>query len=186
MAESLRNFVPIGGGEMTQGFPSPDTSTSLTHAVHIAAKIATDLKRMQRFYGQPSEEWRRGFEAEAIELLKEGYVSNVFYGFLRDGLWIEPTLFYTARDLHGDAAGDDDPGRVLPGAPTNGASFHSYLSLNSAWMQLTPDQKKEFNKRLPFQRGDGPEPSTDGHWIRDSAYSSGTRATERAMLRSLP
>src|SRR5260363_252520 len=36
-------------------------------------------------------------------------------GFLRDGKWIEPTLRYTARDLAGMAANNDDPGRVRPG-----------------------------------------------------------------------
>ena len=28
---------------------------SVTHARHMAAKVATDLRRMQRFYGYPSD-----------------------------------------------------------------------------------------------------------------------------------
>ena len=83
----------------------------------MAAKVATDLKRMQRLYGQ-AERHRdiAAYETEIIEFLKEGYLGTVTYGFRRDGNWIEPTLRYTARDLAGFAANDDDPGRVRPGA----------------------------------------------------------------------
>ena len=31
------------------------TTFTVTHARHIAAKVATDLKRLQRFYGKPSD-----------------------------------------------------------------------------------------------------------------------------------
>jgi len=81
----------------------------------MAAKVATDLKRMQRFYGSPSDRASR-LRAEITEVLKEGYLGTVTYGFRRDGNWIEPTLRYTARDLAGSTANDDDPGRVRPGA----------------------------------------------------------------------
>ena len=71
------------------------TTFALTHARHIGAKVATDLKRMQRFYGQPSDGYIADFETEVVELLKEGYLGTVIYGFQRDGGWIEPTLRYT-------------------------------------------------------------------------------------------
>jgi hypothetical protein len=34
---------------------SESTTFTLTHAKHMAAKVATDLKRMQRLYGYPSD-----------------------------------------------------------------------------------------------------------------------------------
>ena len=52
---------------MTYSYSESHTFTR-THAVHIAAKVATDLKRMQRFYDEPSDEWIKKFEAEVIEL----------------------------------------------------------------------------------------------------------------------
>ncbi|MFX9284151.1 hypothetical protein ABTN93_19105, partial [Acinetobacter baumannii] len=76
------------------------------------------------------------FEAEATEMLKAGYLETVTYGFKRDGNWVEPTLRYTARDLAGTAANDDDPGRVRPGADISEASFYSYMTYTSAWFQL--------------------------------------------------
>ena len=69
---------------------------------------------MQRFYGSPSDSAIRDYETEVIEYLKAGYLQSVWYGFKRDGNWIEPSLKYDARDLALDA-GDDDPGRVRPG-----------------------------------------------------------------------
>ena len=171
---------------MTDSYSDSHTMTfTSTDAVYIAAKVATDLKRMQRFYGEPSDEWIQNFETEVIGLLMSGYMGTVTYGFKRGGYWIEPTLFYTARDLSGVTASDDDPGRIRPGASIDGASFHSYLTHSSAWYQLSPAQREEFAKQLPFQRSDGQESGVDGYLRKDLTYSAGNRALDRASLRHL-
>ena len=170
---------------MSYSYTITDTvSFTRTHARHIAAKVATDLKRMQRFYGAPPDNWIDAFLVEIAEFLKEELLDTVAYGFRRNGCWIEPTLFYRARDLMGVTADDHDPGRVRPGAQTSGATFHSYLTHNSTWNQLTWQQREEFVGRLPFRRTEGEEPSIDGYWSRDLTYSAGGRALERASLRS--
>ena len=170
---------------MSYSYTVTDTITfTRTHARHMAAKVATDLKRMQRFYGEPPDNWIDAFATEAIEFLKEGLLDTVTYGFRRNGYWIEPTLIYTARDLMGIAANDDDPGRVRPGAQISGASFYSYLTYNSTWSRLTWEQREEFAKRLPFRRTVGAEPGINGYWSQDLTYSSGGRALDRASLRS--
>lgn len=170
---------------MSYSYTITDTVTfTRTHARHIAAKVATDLKRMQRFYGEPSDNWIEAFELEVIEFLKEGLLDTVAYGFRRNGYWIEPTLFYTARDLMGVTANDDDPGRVRPGAQLAGAFFHSYLTYNSTWNQLTWQQREEFVGRLPFRRTTGAEPGINGYLSLDLTYSAGGRALDRASLRS--
>ncbi len=170
---------------MSYSYTVTDTqSFTRTHARHMAAKVATDLKRMQRFYDEPSDSWINAFELEVVEFLKEGVLDTVAYGFRRNGSWIEPTLFYTARDLFGATANDDDPGRVRPGARTVGASFHSYLTHNPAWNQLTWQRQKEIERRLPFRRTTGAEPGINGYWNTDLTYSSGGRALDRASLRS--
>ena len=169
---------------MTSSYSVTDTTTfTNTHAVHIAAKVATDLKRMQRFYKEPSDEWIRRYETEVVELLKSGYMGTVTYGFKRNGCWIEPTLSYTARDLSDAATSDDDPGRIRPGASIGGASFWSYLTYSSSWGLLSPEQQEEFEKRLPFQRSGSPEPGANGYWSKDLTYSAGNRALDRARLR---
>ncbi|HHJ19000.1 MAG TPA: hypothetical protein ENJ84_04105 [Gammaproteobacteria bacterium] len=163
---------------------SETAAFTVTHAKHIAAKVATDLKRMQRLYGKPSNTAIADYETEVIALLKAGYLGTVTYGFKRDGEWIEPTLRYTARDLHGSTANDNDPGRIRPGANIDGASFYSYLTYSSAWDSLSWPEKDEFKEQLPFKRGGADEPGVNGYFSNDRIYSSGGRALDRASVRS--
>jgi hypothetical protein len=163
---------------------SETESFTVTHARHMAAKVATDLKRMQRLYGSPSDADIASYEAEIIEFLKLAYLGTVTYGFRRDGNWIEPTLRYTARDLAGSAANDDDPGRVRPGASIAGATFYSYLTYGGGWSNTAAPEREAFKKRLPFQRGGAPEPGVSGYLSEDRTYSAGGRALNRASVRS--
>jgi hypothetical protein len=163
---------------------SESASFTVTHARHIAAKVATDLKRMQRLYGSPSDLSIAGYEAELIELMKADYLGTVTYGFRRDVAWIVPTLRYTAQDLSGAAANDDDPGRIRPGADIRGASFYSYLTYSAGWNRLTSDQQRAFKRTLPFFRGDAPEPGVNGYFSPDLVYSAGGRALNRNSVRS--
>ena len=170
---------------MSYSYTFAETSTfTRTHAKHMAAKVATDLKRIQRFYDRPNDSSIVAYETEVIEFLKEGYLGTVTYGFHRNGNWIEPTLSYTARDLAGASANDDDPGRVRPGANITGASFYSYLTYSLAWNNATETEKEEFRERLPFRRLGAPELGIDGYLREDLTYSSGGRALDRATVRS--
>lgn len=170
---------------MSSSYTLTQTATfTLTHARHMAAKVATDLKRMQRFYGLPSDTSIAAYEAEVTEMLKAGYLANVSYGFRRNDQWIEPTLRYTAYDLAGAAANDDDPGRVRPGADITGASFYSYLVYSSAWHALSTAQQQAFESGLPFSRGSAPEPGVRGYFSDDRTYSAGGQALNRASVRS--
>ena len=144
----------------------------------------SDLKRIQRFYGSPSDADIEAYQAELTLFIKEGYLGTVTYGFRKEGKWIEPTLRYTSRDLAGGATDDDDPGRVRPGADIAGASFYSYLTYSRAWDQLSADEKAIFNKLRPFQRTGAPEPAISGYICSDRTYSSGGRALERASVRA--
>jgi hypothetical protein len=163
---------------------SEATTFTVTDAKHMAAKVATDLKRMQRLYGAPSDADISMYEAEVIELLKKGYLGTVSCGYRRDGKWIVPTLRYTARDLAGANANDDDPGRIPLGADINNASFYNYLTYSSAWDKLTAAEKDAFKKSLPFQRVGAPEPGVNGYFHTDRTYSSGGRALDRGSVRS--
>src|SRR5262245_46466641 len=58
---------------------SESESFTVTHARHIAAKVATDLKRMQRLYGIPGDAGIAEYEAEIIQFLKAGYLGTVWY-----------------------------------------------------------------------------------------------------------
>ncbi len=160
------------------------TTFTVTHARHMAAKISADLKRMQRFYGYPSDSDIASYETEVTELLKAGYLGTLTTGFLRNGQWIEPTLRYTARDLAGMAANDDDPGRVLPGRDISGATFHNYLTYSAAWNALSDGEKDAFKRRMPFYRTGMAQPTVNGYLVDDKTYSAGGRALGRACVRA--
>jgi hypothetical protein len=170
---------------MSYSFTTTETvSFTQTHAKHISSKVAADLKRMQRLYGHPNDSEISRYEAELAEFLKEGFLGSVKYGFKRDGDLIEPTLIYTAHELSGHAANDDDPGRVRPGANISGATFYSYLTYSSAWYSASPEARERFKERLPFERGEADEPGVKGYLNKDKTYSAGGRSLDRAYVRS--
>jgi hypothetical protein len=160
------------------------TTFTLTHAKYLGAKVATDLARLQRFYGQPSTSDIQKYETEVVELLKAGYLDSVMYGFRRGDKFIPPTLVYSAQELAGYTSSDDDPGRIQPGADVAGASFYSFLTYTDAWNQLTSGQKDEFKRTLPFYRIGAAQPGTEGYLAADLNYSSGGRTLSRKSLRA--
>lgn len=168
---------------MTCSYTQSHTTTfTVTHARHLAVKVATDLKRMQRFYGAPSDQDIGDYETEATELLKAGYLGTVWYGFRRGGCWITPTLRYTAQDLLAGTTVDDDPGRVFPGADVRGASFYSYLTYSADWTRAPTRDREALQRRLPFRRVSAPEPGLNGHFVPDRSYSSGGRTLNRSSV----
>ncbi len=170
---------------MSYSYTTSQTETfTVTHARHMAAKVATDLKRMQRFYGKPSDNSIADYEEEVTAMLKAGYLETVTYGYKRDGDWIEPTLRYTAHDLSGVSANDDDPGKICPGADIDGAWFYSYMTYGDDWWKLTDEERETFKKGLPFERGSASEPGVNGYLNEDRTYSSGGRSLSRASVRS--
>lgn len=161
------------------------TSTfSVTDARKLAAKVAADLKRMQRFYDYPSDTSIAEFEGEVTELLRYGYLEKVTYGFQKDGNYIAPTLRYTAKTLAGDTGQDDDPGRIPMGCDVKGATFGSHLTYSSAWWNLTDEQRIRFKNTLPLKRTSVDDPGANGPYIEDRQYASGGRALGRATLRN--
>ena len=170
---------------MSYSFTATETKTfTLTHARHLAAKVTADLKRLQRLYGHITDERIAEFEGEATELLRQGYLGTVTYGFQRNDKWIEPTLRYTASELAYGST-DDDPGRVPPGKDISGAQFHSYLTYSAAWDALTADQRTAVKGQLPLQRVSGSDSAVNnGYFADDKTYASGGRSLGRASVRS--
>ncbi len=163
---------------------SQTTTFTVTHAKYLASKVVTDLKRIQRLYGSPSDQRIESYEIELIEYLKNGYLSEVTYGFQRNGKWIEPTVRYTARDLSSLFSGDDDPGKISPGANTSGAEFRSYLISSSKYDFLSSAEQVKFCNGLPFKRTGADAPGINGYLTSDKSYSSGGKTLDRSSLKS--
>ncbi len=168
---------------MSYSFTTTETKTfTITHANYLASKVATDLKRMQRFYGNPSDRMIEKYEKEIALYLKYGYLEKVSYGFKKDGDWIEPTLIYRDSDIESSA--NDDPGKVRPGQDISGASFYSFLEYSSEWCGLSESEKEQFNDDLPIDRDTANTPGINGYLEGDRTYSSGGKALSRSSVRS--
>lgn len=171
---------------MSYSFTATETRTfTLTHARHLAAKVSADLKRLQRLYGHITDTEIAAYEGEVTELLRQGYLGTVTFGFARKDEWIEPTLRYTSSELAAGGGADDDPGRVPPGKDVSGAHFYSYLTYSTAWNALSSDERLAVKKQLPVQRTDAVAPHvSNGYFADDKTYSSGGRSLGRASVRS--
>lgn len=163
---------------------SESQSFTITHARKIAVKVATDLKRIQRFYGRPSDKDIEDYEEEIVQILKAGFLKKVSYGFQKNGNWIEPSLHFEAKDLGGLTTTDDDPGRIRPGADITGASFYSYLTYSNEWWKLSEEERNSFRNGLPFKRGGANEPGINGYLTQDKTYSAGGKSVIRSTVKS--
>ena len=170
---------------MTMSFTHTESTTfTITHARHLATKMATDLKRIQRFYDSPSDLEINDYEDELIALLKAGYLDKISYGFKKNGTFIEPTVNYIARDLDDWYGVDDDPGKIRPRADVTGASFYSFLTYSSKWSSLSDKEKANFKQGLVVTRGYGDTPGISGYLEQDRSYRAGGRALNRSSVRS--
>lgn len=166
-------------------FTTTQTSSfTVTRARYIASKVATDLKRFQRFYGSPSDNLIDRYEGELAGLLKHDAVDNVVYGFQRNSLWTPASVRYRAI-TGGVLVADDDPGKIRPGVDVAGAHFTSFLRYSSTWFALTAVEREAIENSLPIQRGTGSVPNLEsGAWSDDLNYSAGGRGLGRSSVRT--
>lgn len=169
---------------MTLSYTTSRTETfTVAHAREIASRVATDLKRLQRFYGSPPDEWVDAYDAELVHLLKNDVVGSVVYGFKRNGKWTAATLRYTAL-AGGVLSASDDPGKILPGSDIGGAVFSSFLTYNARWSNLSDREQATIAQGCPFQRSEGAAPPLEaGYWVDDHKYTAGGRGLGRSTVR---
>lgn len=159
-------------------------SFTVTHARYIASKVATDLKRFQRFYGSPSDDLINRYEGELTGLLKHDAVENVVYGFQRNSLWTPASVRYRAIP-GGSLITDDDPGKIRPGIDIAGAHFTSFLSYSKAWWDLPLLERESIRDGLPIKRSTGSSPNLEaGAWSDDLNYLAGGRGLGRSSVRT--
>ncbi|OAB59716.1 hypothetical protein AY599_07800 [Leptolyngbya valderiana BDU 20041] len=165
---------------MTQSYTTTSTFTR-TDARRVGGKVAADLKQMQQAYGKPSDASIEQHLHELVELLLDGYLGTVVYGFKRDGVWLPGSLRYTALSI-GTLSEDARSGSITRGVDITGASFTSHLTYSSKWDDLTTEQKARYKAKLPFQRVGAEEPSAPGGWIEGKSYVSSGGGVRRATV----
>lgn len=169
---------------MSTSYTSTNTDTfTMLHARQIASKVATDLKKFQRFYpGKgPTDEWIEKYEKELAVLIRYKALNSVTYGFKRNGKWTEASVRYTAM-ADGTLMANDDPGKIQPGLDVEGAVFTSFLDENRS--HLSANDNAQMDKDLPFQRTNAETPPLEaGQWVNDLSYSAGGRGIGRATVK---
>lgn len=165
---------------MSSTFTYSQTFT-ITNARYLASKVKTDLKRIQQFYGSPSDSCINEYESELVAFLIGGMLSKVTYGFKRDGVFIPPTLEYTAQELEANL-NNDRPGGIATGQDISGANFASFMFYSTKWSNMTESDRKAFEAELPFQRTTGVSPPVSGYYKDDKNYSSGGTSLARKSL----
>jgi len=171
---------------MTSTYTTSKTFT-ITHARYVTSKVAADLRQLQLFYGDPSDDQIAAYAEEAALLLRDGYLERVDYGFRRHNpvtgsQWVL-VLRYIARD---GALADDHSGRVPPGVNRSGATFWSYLTYTAPFFALSESERDRVKAALPIQRAAGREAGfVNGTWSGDRTYSSADRGVARSVFRPL-
>ncbi len=165
---------------MTYSFTTSTTFTR-TNAEYIASKVMADLRGMKDYYGQPNESSIRAYYEEMVELLVEGCMKSMEYGFRRNGRRVV-TLYY---EVHLDGLFPDvKSGGVYPRADISGAEWFSFLTYSHKWYLLTESAQQRIKARLPFKRTSGPNVQNgNGYWVDDKSYSSKDVGVKRRTFR---
>jgi hypothetical protein len=158
---------------MTTSYTRTDTETfNLTHAKHLASKVAADLDRCKSRYGGMTSEAVYSYERELVTLLHGGYVMRYEFGFRRDGKVVVCWRYDVAAN--GDLITDENAGKLVAGVDVSGATYYNHLWLNPSWDALDAAERAEVAAALPFTRASGPSPDYgSGYWTTDKSYSSG-------------
>jgi hypothetical protein len=161
---------------MSYSYTRSDTFT-ITHARHIASRIASDLRLLYGYYDAPSLDMIEKYLEETAQLLAKDYLQTLEVGF-RCGTARLISLKYEVR---ADGTLDDSrSGGVRPGVDIAGARTFSFVNYSRAWWDLSESDRSKFKASLPIQRTTGDEPvDGEGHWVSDRTYAAGGTGVQR-------
>ena len=167
----------------TFSFTHSSTFT-VTHAKHLASKIAADLNACSRLHGQPSVSSVDLYNEELVELLRYGYLNRYEFGFERDD---ERVLSWSYEvDASGNISTDDRAVKMSAYVDLSGTSFFNFLWYSSKYSDLTSDQQATFKGSHSVNRTAGDPPSDGaGYWSgTEKNYSAGGTGVSRRSFRS--
>src|ERR1017187_4483961 len=143
---------------MTDSYSVTETF-SISHARHIASRVAADMRQMSRYYGYPDESKIDDFQEEIAQYLVNGYLATFEIGFKRDGYRIF-TLYYEV--LADGSLSDTRGGGVPANLNVAGATPFNFLTQSGAFYGLAQAEREAFKAKLPIKRVFGYAPA-DGN-----------------------
>jgi hypothetical protein len=141
---------------------------TITDARYVGAKIGTDLRLLNNYYGKPSLEHIGNLAEEVALLLNDGYLDTVDYGF-RDADKNSWRLRLRYRAATGGQLVNVLPGGLPSSTAIGDLPFYSYLAYNSTFHALTGAERAAVEEALPISRqgadapGTGAGATTPGH-----------------------
>ena len=157
---------------------------TVTHAKHLASKIAADLNACSRLHGRPALSMVEKYNEELVELLRYGYLSQYEFGFQRND---ERVLSWSYEvDASGFVSGDDRAGKMSANIDLSGTAFFNYVWYSAQYHDLSSEQKSFFKDSHSVNRTLG-DPPCDGAgcWSgTEKNYSAGGTGVSRRSFRS--
>lgn len=166
-------------------FTRTETATfTITHAKHLASKIAADLNACSRLHGKPSVTAVESYNAELVELLRYGFLSSYEFGFQQDDKRVLSWSYDVTTD--GNIESDDRAGKMSAYVDLDGASFFNYAWYSSKYGSLTSDELLIFKESHSINRTTGDPPSDGaGYWSgTEKNYAAGGTGVSRRSFRS--
>jgi hypothetical protein len=158
------------------------TTFTLTHAKHLASKVAADLYLCSRQYGRPSAGSVQAYQEELTALLAGRFVEAYEFGFKRNEKRML-SWHYTVGPV-GDLQGDSRSGGLVRGINVADASYFNFLTHNDRWVALTATEQKAIEDTLPIKRTSGFAPGDgNGYWATERSYTAGGVLMERRVFR---
>lgn len=151
---------------------------SITHARHIASRLAGDMRLMNAYYDYPSLSSIEDYLEEIAQLLAKGYLATFEIGFKRYGRRVFSLHYEVLAD---GTLSDSRSGGVPAGHDVTGADYLNYLTYSEKWWEPSDAERAAFKASLPIQRTHGPEPvDGDGYWVSGNrSYASGGAGVRR-------
>ena len=147
-------------------------SFTLTHAKYLASKVTADMKRCQQRYNLPSDDEINNYGTELALLLRDGYVAEYEFGFVRADEERLVSWRYTVNSS-GLLTADERPGGIYTDANISAGLFFNYLTRSTAWAKLDAASRLRIEQGLPVQRTSANPPKDGlGYWTSDRTYSS--------------
>ncbi|QDV85400.1 hypothetical protein [Planctomycetes bacterium TBK1r] len=157
---------------------------TITHAKHLASKIAADLNACSRLHGNPSVAAVENYNAELVELFRYGYLSRYEFGFKRDEKRVLSWSYEVSTS--GNIETDERAGKMSAYVDLGGTTFFNYAWYSSKYNSLASDQQSTFKDSHPVNRTSGDPPSDGlGSWSgTEKNYSAGGTGVSRQSFRS--
>ena len=157
---------------------------TVTHAKHLASKIAADMNACSRLHGRPALSTVERYNEELVELLRYGYLRRYEFGFKRNDQRVLSWCYDV--DASGNISSDDRTGKMSAYIDLTGTIFFNFMWPSSKYYSLTSDEQSSFQGSHPVDRTSG-EPPRDGagYWTStEKNYSAGGTGVSRRSFRS--